>query len=176
MIALVRMIASGLRYIDCVYEKYSQSFCVLVTCSLLGSMSVILVVLAKHQWKSAKVLNIYGILQHSYTHTIAIKPLLWFVKVHPIFALAVSDVLLSSLWFLGGSAWMAQLGHRELCFAISLLTIVSPKITRSIIDVDQGQLHVHRFWSVSLLILFLCMLWLPTLELETKTRKQSWQV
>ena len=70
------------------------------------------------------------------------------MKVHPIFALAVSDVLLSSLWFLGGSAWMAQLGRRELCFAISLLTIVSPKITSSLMltkdnfmFIDSGVCH-----------------------------------
>ena len=34
----------------------------------------------------------------------------------------------------------------------------------------------HRSWSVSLSTLFLCMLWLPTLELDRKIQKQSWQV
>ena len=34
----------------------------------------------------------------------------------------------------------------------------------------------QRSWSVSLSTLFLCMLWLPTLELDRKIQKQSWQV
>lgn len=45
-------------------------------------------------------------------------------QVHPIFALAVTDVLLSIMWIIGGSIWLRKLDSRVLCFVISGPTIV----------------------------------------------------
>ena len=45
-------------------------------------------------------------------------------QVHPIFALAVTDLLLSIMWIIGGIAWLRRLEKRVLCFVISVPTVV----------------------------------------------------